>query len=94
MTWSASVAAVDPLRRSARLWFWEDRGEYGVSCLDPHGVVHVVDDGVSPDPAWAWELPNEVLGSLYAVLGAHLGSVESPRALRKDYDADSSSVSA
>jgi hypothetical protein len=92
MSWSVSIADVDPLRRSARVWVWEDRAEYGTSCLDPHGVVHRLAQDVEPDPSWAWEFPNEVLGPLYAVLGKHLGAVENPQRLRKDYDAERARV--
>jgi hypothetical protein len=92
MAWQASVARVDPLQRSARVWLWQDGPVGFVSVLDPHGVVHQVSEELEADQDWAWQLPVAALAPLHAALGSHLGIVDSPEALRRDYNAERARV--
>lgn len=88
VAWQASVARVDPLQRSARVWLWQDGPVGFVSVLDPHGVIHQVSEELEADQGWAWQVPVAALAPLHAALGSHLGIVDSPEALRRDYNAE------
>jgi len=92
MAWECRVQErMDRLRRVYKVWVVDGDMERWM-VLDPQGVVHSLAPEVEADEAWAWTLPASAAHSLFAELGRALGAVESPVALRKDYDAERARV--
>lgn len=88
INWQAHIQIKDALRRFAEvtIFQWSGNGN-GITILQPDGTKFFTED-VSQynDEIKSWRMPVEVLPALLGALSSHLGAVEHPQQLRRDYE--------
>ena len=87
--WTAHLSQTDMLQRRVRLYLVQ-RGSMADLMLLNDGSMFTMQHGdpLVADPEPTLQIPDGAMSALYGALGKWLGAVESPAALRKDYEAE------
>jgi hypothetical protein len=90
MTWRAHIdGSSDFFLRSTRLILVDDHPDGSYTVLREGGTFTRITDGsVAAEGDIGFTVPSDALHALLAALSRHLGAVEHPEALRRDYDAE------
>lgn len=86
--WRAAIQITDSLRRYAEIAIYRNIGDGKYQFAKPDGSTEMLDEkqlmeGQEVEPM---RFPIDILPALLGALSSHLGAVEHPQQLRRDYE--------